>query len=191
MVEVLTLKLAIDLFDHLKTYKMDLTYAQVYIWKKTTGHYQYFAFNSYDELWNFYYNRYAPFDLCAMFGDIWAVNKFTVVSSLDKSYTISISAFDVSGEHPWIRPADEFDTNRTGAWTPSMERQKQLVQNVVDEYSVYQGEMFDIYMDGVYSVCYAEPGWTVHTSRLKSYRELLFPPENANTGGFSGIVIDN
>lgn len=190
MIEVLTLKLAIDLFDHLKTYKMELDYVQVYIWKKTTGHYQYFSFNSYDELWDFYYNRYAPFDMCAMFGDIWAVNKFTVTSTLDTGYGMSISAFDVSGSSPYVHPANEYDTNRNNVWGVSMERQESLVQGIVDEYNAYYLELYDIYLHGVYSVCYAEPGWTVHTYRLKSYRDLLFPQATPRRNGNSGFVLD-
>jgi len=190
VIEVLTLKLAIDLFDHLRTYKMELTMVQIYIWKKQTNQYQYFTFNSYDELWDFYYNRYAPFDLCESFGDIWAVNKFTVVSDLDTGYGMGVSAFDVSGQEPYVHPATEYDTDRNNVWNISMERQEQLVQSIVDEYNVYYTELYEIYLYGVYSVCYAEPGWTIHTTRLKSYRDLLFPQNDYVVSKYAGFVID-
>lgn len=189
MIEILTLKLAIDLFDHLKTYKMDLTYVQVFLWKKQTGQYQYFTFNSYEELWDFYYNRYYPFNLCETFGDIWAVNKFTVRTELDKSYTMSISTFDVSGQNSYVNVTTQFDNNRNNVWEITKQRQKELVQSVVDEYNIYYTELYDIYLHGVYSVCYAEPGWTTHTTRLKSYRDLLFP-QNDNNSKYKDFVID-
>ena len=190
MIEILTLKLAIDLFDHLRTYRMELSMVQVYLYKKRTNTYQYFTFYSYDELWNFYYNRYAPFDLCEYFGDIWMVNKFTVKTELDTSYMMSVSAFDVSGLHPWVHEYIEYDTDRNGVWSTSMERQRELVQSIVNEYNVYYRELYEIYLHGVYSVCYAEPGWTTHTYRLQSYRDLLFTPQTNQLAGYAGINID-
>ncbi len=189
MIETLTLKLAIDLFDHLRTYKMELSSVQIFIWKKKTNQFQYLTFNSYDELWDFYYNRFYPFDLCETFGDIWAVNKFTVHTQLDLSYTMSLSAYDVSGEHPTVVDTSQYDVDRNNVWLVTKERQKELVQSIVDEYNAYYLELYDIYMHGVYSVCYAEPGWTTHTTRLKSYRDLLFPQNNTPTG-YSGFQID-
>jgi len=189
MIEILTLKLAIDLFDHLRTYKMELSYVQIYIWKKTTNKFQYFSFNSYDQLWDFYYNRYAPFDLCEQFGDIWAVNKFTVRSQLDSSYTMTIDAYDVSGNGR-VRETSQFDNDRNNVWSVTKERQIELVQSIVNEYEVYYSELYEIYLHGVYSVCYAEPGWTTHTTRLRSYRDLLFPQDNQQTSKYSGFQID-
>ena len=188
MIEVLSFKLGIDLFDHLKTYKMDLSYVQVYMWKKSTNFYIYKTFHSYDELWNFYYERFAPFDLCETFGDIWAINKFTVESRLDPSYNISFSAYDVSGDNTSVVDNYQYDVNRNNVWNVSKERQKQMVQDVVDSYHTYYLELYELYMHGVYSVCYAEPGWTVHTTRIKSYRDMLFPQEQQQK--YSNLVID-
>lgn len=187
MIELLTLKLVIDLFDHLKTYKMDLTMVQICKWKKATNKFQYFTFNSYDELWNFYYNTYAPFDLCEFFGDIWFVNKFTVNTDLDTSYTMSISVYDVSANY-WIKDTSQFDNDRR-VWSITKERQKEFVKATVAEYGVYYTELYEINMHGVYSVCYAEPGWTTHTTRLKSYKDILFPSNN-NVNKYSGFQID-
>lgn len=188
MIEVLTLKLAIDLFDHLKTYKMEITSVQIYIWKKTTNKFQYFTFESYEQLWNFYYNRYYPFNLCETFGDIWAVNKFTVNSKLDTSYNMSISAYDVSGKNSYTKSTSDFDNNRNSVWSVTKERQNELVQLTINDYYVYYNELYDIYMDGIYSVCYAEPGWTTHTTRLKSYKDILFPQKQETQ--YSGFIIN-
>lgn len=175
MIELLTFKLIIDLFDTLRVYKMELKEVQVFLWKKSVKKYQYFTFDSYDALYDFYVGRYAPFDLCRVFGDIWGVNWFTVDSSLDTSYTMSFGAYDVSTDKYYIRDISEYDIQRNSVWSASKERQVGYLDDTVSKYGVYYRELYDIYLHGIYSVCYAEPGWTTHTTALQSYRDLLFP----------------
>jgi len=190
MMELVTYKLIIDLFDHLRAYSMELVSVQIYKWKKTTGQYQYYTFSSYDELYDFYIDNYYPFDICAWFGDIWAVNKFTVQTQLDPTYTMSMSAFDVNG-NAYVQDTSQYDTDRIGAWAPSKERQISFLEMTVGEYSAYYQELYGIYLTGVYSVCYAVPGWTEHTTVLQSYRDMLFGNENnEGNGGFSAVVFD-
>ena len=191
MIEILTFKLIIDLFDHLRTYSMELSYVQIFKWKKKTGKFQYFSFNSYDELYNFYYETYYPFDICAWFGDIWAVNKFTVTTQLDPTYTMSLSAFDVNGDG-YVRDTSQFDNRRNSVWGSSKDRQISFLQKTIDEYSAYYQELYSIYLSGIYSVCYAVPGWTEHTTILQSYRDMLMGSNNNNNDfvHYANVVFD-
>lgn len=174
MIELLTFKLIIDLFDELRVYNMEIKEVQIFLWKKQTRQYQYFTFDSYEALYDFYVNRYAPFDLYRVFGDIWGVNWFTVTSDLDPTYTMSFGAYDVSDNY-YIRDISQFDNQRNSVWSSSKERQIGYLDDTVSRYGVYWRELYDIYLSGIYSVCYAEPGWTTHITILQSYREMLFP----------------
>lgn len=180
MIELLTFKLIIDLFDTLRVHQMEIREVQIFLWKKQTRQYQYFTFDSYDSLYDFYIDRYAPFDLCRVFGDIWGVNWFVVDSELDPTYTMAFGAYDVSGNH-YIRDISEFDNQRNSVWQSSKERQYGYLDDTVAKYHLYYHELYEIYLHGVYSLCYAEPGWTTHTTILQSYRDMLFP---ANTVDF-------
>lgn len=188
MIEILTLKLIIDLLDHLKVYFIEMTSIELGFYNKTTNQYQYYTFTSYDDLYNFYYERYYPFNVCLVFGDIWFINQLDVKSGMDSSYTASYKVYDVSGEY-WIKDCTQFDTTRNRVWSVSKERQYGFLDKTISEYNVYYGELYDIYLKGVYSVCYAEPGWTEHTTILQSYRDLLFPVQEQESR-FNDIIID-
>lgn len=173
MIEIVTLKLGIDLFDYLSVYNLQMKNVQLYLWLKQINKYKYYTFNSYDDLWNFYIEKYQPFNICSFFGDIWCVSKFTLTSKLDENYTMSMSAFDVGSDDYYIKDVSQYDKNRNNVWNVSKERQITTLDTIVKEYNKYYKELYDIYISGLYSLCYSNLGWTTHTTKLKSYRDMF------------------
>lgn len=174
MLEILSLKLVIDFFDHLALYGITMKSVQIFLYRKSRGTYQFFSFSSAEDLYNFYYERYAPFEMCEGLGDIWGVNMFTVESSLN-SFRMTFNAYDCGTDHWTVVDATQYDTDRNNVWKYEKERQIGLIDRTIAEYKGYYGELYYIYIHGVYSPCYAVPPWTEHTTVLHSYREYLIP----------------
>lgn len=172
MLEVLSCKLILDFFRQLSVYGIEMESVQVYLYKKETNKFQFFGFTGYNGLNNFFYERYQNAELCAGLGDIWQLNMFSVYSKLG-DYTMSFSAHSIMDQKWHLTDISQFDANRNSSWEVSKERQFGLVDSTIAEYKKYYLELYEIYLVGVYSPCYAVPPWTEYTTTLHSYKNYL------------------
>jgi hypothetical protein len=75
-----------------------------------------------------------------------------------------------------------FDNQRNNERSILTGRQINFLNKTIGEYRAFYNEINRIYVTGIYSPCYAEPGWSENTWYLKSLRDAMIP--NKNTAEF-------
>ena len=66
----------------------------------------------------------------------------------------------------------------------------QLIKNAVADYTKYYSELKYIYVTGIYSPCYAVPGWSENTWYLKSFREAFTSTRDTSQFPYNDVKIE-
>lgn len=187
IVEAITFKLALDFFKFLKKNRINATNIKVDFFDREKHEYIDFVDTAAMETW--YTQTYIPLDNCQL-GDLCSI-VFFLAESNTYNFTTSYKAIDVTDKLN-LTTGSQFDLQRNAGRQVFITRQKQLIENAVKEYVRYWAELKYIYITGIYSPCYAVPGWSEGTWYLKSFREAFttsrdtsqFPYNNVNIGEF-------
>lgn len=137
---------------------------------------EYTDFNSVNELDSFYQENYIPFDNCSI-GDIVSAELFLATSDLYE-FTTEYRASDLIGNFT-LTPGSDFDLQRNSQRVILINRQRSFISRAVEDYRKYYNEIYRIYTTGIYSPCYAEPGWSEGTWYLNQLRLALTSKNNA------------
>ncbi len=168
ILEGITFKLALDFFTFLKKNRITCTNIKLDFFDKVKHEYIDFADVAALEL---YYNtNYKPIDNCIL-GDLVSIVYFLGSSEL-YNFTTDFRAIDVT-ENLKLETGSAFDLQRNSGRQVFINRQIQLIKNAVADYVKYFLQLRYIYVTGIYSPCYAEPGWSENTWWLKSFREAF------------------
>jgi hypothetical protein len=173
ILEAISFKLALDFFIYLKkngvvpgTIKMDF-FDRV--------KHEYTGFATIEDMQSYFNLNYIPIDDCTL-GDLVSIQSFLSISNtynFDINYKIS----DVTGNLV-INQSSGFDIQRNSQRAVFKERQLNLVKNTIGEYLSFYNEIKKIYITGIYSPCYAVPGWTENTWYLNSLKVAITAPNN-------------
>jgi hypothetical protein len=98
-------------------------------------------------------------------------------------------AIDVSGQYKLIT-GTSFDSNRNKQRNIYTTTQTNFINQAVLDYLRFLNEIKNIYVTGIYSPCYAEPGWSQNTRYLKSLREGLISTGNKSRFPYDNITIE-
>lgn len=124
------------------------------------------------DYWN---DVYQIIDDCEL-GDLCSIQQFSSTSdtfSFNTGYLVS----DVSGNYSII-PNRSFDLDRNDQYSQTAQRQVNFLNRTIGEYQDFYNQIKYIYETGIYSPCYAEPGWSENTWWLASLRELINSPSS-------------
>lgn len=183
IIEALSFKLSLDFFKYLRKYRITATNIKIDFFDRVK--HEYVDFANLDEMQLYYDEYYVPINNCVL-GDLGGVQFFRANSDTYNFPTL-YKAIDVIGNYK-LEPGSGFDLQRNQQRQVLKDRQRDVINNAVSEYRRFYNELRNIYITGIYSPCYAEPGWSENTWYLKSLREALtnstntsqFPYKNTN-----------
>lgn len=167
VVEALTFKLSLDFFVYLKKYKIAVSKIRIGFFDIANNKSSYTDFNSIDEMELFYQTNYVPFDPCFV-GDLTSIEVFVGASDL-YGFTIEYRGEDLTKNFK-LTTGSSFDIQRNKQRKIFTTRQINFINRAVEDYQKFWAEISRIYTTGIYSICYAEPGWSEGTWYLNQLR---------------------
>ena len=168
ILEGITFKLALDFFIFLKKNRITSTSIKVDFFNRAK--HEYIDFADVAALQTYYNNNYVPLDNCNL-GDLVSITFFMATSDL-YDFTTEFRALDVTANLK-LESGSAYDRQRKAGRQVFIDRQIQLIKNAVKDYVKYYSELKYIYITGIYSPCYAVPGWSENTWYLKSFRDAF------------------
>jgi len=185
ILEGITFKLALDFFTFLKKNKITSTGINVDFFNRVKHEYIDFADVAAMEV---YYNtNYRPLNNCNL-GDLVSISFFLATSNL-YDFTTEFKAMDVTNNLK-LETGSAYDRQRKAGRQVFIDRQIQLIKNAVTDYVKYYSELKYIYVTGIYSPCYAVPGWSENTWYLKSFREAFISPKDTSQFPYNDVKIE-
>lgn len=170
VVEALTFKLSLDFFVYLKKYKIDVSKIRIGFYDQASQKTEFTDFANVAEMEKFYQKNYVPFDPCYV-GDVASIQLFLGSSELYEFLT-EYRAEDLTGNFK-LTSGSSFDIQRNSQRKVLAERQIGFINKAVKDYQKYWGEIYRIYTTGIYSPCYAVPGWSEGTWYLNQLRKAF------------------
>ena len=185
ILEGITFKLALDFFTFLKKNKITSTSIKVDFFNRVKHEYIDFADVAAMEV---YYNtNYRPLDNCNL-GDLVSISFFLAASDL-YDFRTEFKAIDVTNNLK-LETGSAYDRQRNSGRKVFIDRQIQLIKNAVTDYVKYYSELKYIYVTGIYSSCYAVPGWSENTWYLKSFREAFTSTKDTSQFPYNDVIIE-
>jgi hypothetical protein len=181
----ISFKLALDFFLFLKKNRITTTSIKVDFFNRVK--HQYVDFADVDAMQVYYDSNYTPIDNCKL-GDLVSITFFMATSDL-YDFTTEFRALDVTTNLK-LENGTPYDRQRNTSRKIQIDRQIQLIKNAVSIYVNYYSELEYIYVTGIYSLCYAIPGWSEHTWYLESFRKAFTTNRNTSQFPYSDIKIE-
>lgn len=175
IIEALSFKLILDFFKYLKKYRIISTDIKIDFFDRNK--HEYVDFSTIAEIEKYYQEYYVPLNNCFL-GDLCSIQFFRATSDI-YNFSTSYKAIDIIGNYK-LEPGSNFDIQRNQQRQALKNRQEDVINNAVKEYRNFHSEIISIYTTGLYSPCYAEPGWSENTWYLKSLKEALTNSTNAS-----------
>tara|TARA_R110000772_G_scaffold48328_2_gene110355 strand:- start:213 stop:788 length:576 start_codon:yes stop_codon:yes gene_type:complete len=185
ILEGITFKLALDFFIFLKKNRITATSIKVDFFDRVK--HQYIDFADVAALEAYYRKTYIPLDNCFL-GDLVSITFFMATSEL-YDFTTEFKAFDVTTKLK-LENGSAYDRQRNAGRQVFINRQVQLIKNAVTDYVKYYSELKYIYTTGIYSPCYAVPGWSENTWYLKSFRDAFTTSRDTSQFPYSDITVE-
>jgi len=185
IVEAITFKLALDFFKFLKKNRINATSIKVDFFDREKHQYIDFADTAAMETW--YNQTYIPLNNCEL-GDLCSI-VFFLAESNAYNFTTEYKAINVTQKLN-LTTGSSFDLQRNAGRQVFINRQKQLIENAVKEYVKYWAQLKYIYVTGIYSPCYAVPGWSENTWYLKSFREAFTSTRDTSQFPYNDVKIE-
>ena len=185
ILEGITFKLALDFFIFLKKNRITSTSIKVDFFDRVK--HQYIDFADVAAMQAYYDSNYIPLDYCNL-GDLVSITFFMATSEL-YGFTTEYKAFDVSDKLK-LESGSAYDRQRKAGRQVFIDRQIQLIKNAVKDYVKYYSELKYIYITGIYSPCYAVPGWSENTWYLQSFRDAFTKSRDTAQFPYNDITIE-
>ena len=170
VIEALTFKLSLDFFIYLKKYKLDVSKIRIGFYDQASQKTEFTDFANSAEMELFYQNNYVPFDPCFV-GDLVSIELFLGGSTL-YGFETEYRAEDLTGKFK-LTQGSSFDKQRNKQRSVLVNRQVEFIKRSVNDYRKFWDELYIIYTTGIYSPCYAVPGWSEGTWYLNQLREVF------------------
>jgi len=184
ILEGITFKLALDFFTFLKKNKITSTNIKVDFFDRVK--HEYIDFADVAAMEKYYTTNYIPLDNCNL-GDLVSISFFLASSDL-YNFTTEFKAMDVTSNLK-LESGSAYDRQRNAGRQAYIDRQIQLIKNAVNDYVKYYSELKYIYVTGIYSPCYAVPGWSENTWYLKSFREAFTSSKDTSQFPYDDVTI--
>lgn len=185
ILEAISFKLAQDFFIYLKKNRIVATDIKIDFFDR--NRHEFVDFSTIDNMISFFGENYIPIDTCFL-GDLGAIQFFRAVSDT-YNFEISYKMIDVSNKVTIIQETT-FDNQRNQQRQVFKDRQLTFIKQTINEYVNFLNEIRAIYATGIYSPCYAEPGWSQNTWYLKSLRESFISPRNSSQFPYKNAKIN-
>ena len=188
VVEALTFKLSLDFFVYLKKYKIIVSKIRIGFYDQAAQKTEFTDFNNIKEMELFYQNNYVPFDDFFV-GDLVSIELFLGASDLYEFIT-EYRAEDLTGNFK-LTAGSSFDIQRNSQRSVLTGRQVGMINKAVEDYRKFYNEIYRIYTTGIYSPCYAIPGWSEGTWYLNQLRKAFIPKRDTSEFPYDDVNIIN
>jgi len=188
VIEALTFKLSLDFFVYLKKYKIEVSKIRIGFYDQASAKTEFTDFSSIAEMELFYQSNYVPFDNCLV-GDLVSIELFLGASDL-YDFITEYRAEDLTDKFK-LTSGSSFDIQRNSQRSVFTNRQIAFINRAVEDYRKYWNELYRIYTTGIYSPCYAQPGWSQGTWYLHQLREVLTSRNNEDKFPYDDATIIN
>ena len=185
IIEGITFKLALEFFTFLKKNYITSTSIKVDFFDREK--HQYLDFVDVAAMEAYYNANYKPLNNCNL-GDLVSIQFFLATSEL-YDFTTEFRALDVTANLK-LESGSAYDRQRNAGRQVLIDRQVQLIKNAVTDYVKYYSQLKYIYITGIYSPCYAVPGWSENTWYLKSFRDAFTSSKNTSEFPYSDVNIE-
>ena len=185
ILEGITFKLALDFFTFLKKNRITCTSIKLDFFDRER--HEFLDFADVSALEDYYRTNYIPLDNCNL-GDLVSISFFLATSEL-YNFTTEYKAIDVT-DNLKLETGSSFDRQRNAGRKVFIDRQIQMIKNAVADYKKYYLELKQIYITGIYSPCYALPGWSENTWYLKSFRETFTSSRDTSQFPYNDVIIE-
>jgi len=185
IVEGITFKLALDFFKFLKKNRIIAISIKIDFFDRVK--HEYIDFADVAAMETFYNKNYIPLDNCNL-GDLCSI-VFFLAGSDAYNFTTEYKAINVT-DGMQLTTGSSYDRQRNAGRQVFIDRQKQLITNSVNEYVKYLMELKYIYITGIYSPCYAVPGWSEGTWYLKSFRDAFISSKDTSQFPYNNVKIE-
>ena len=185
IIEAISFKLALDFFIFLKKNRITCKSIKVDFFDKVK--HEYIDFADVAAMQAYYNKTYIPLDNCFL-GDLVSIQFFLATSEL-YDFTTEYRAIDVTNDLS-LETGSAYDRQRNAGRKVLIDRQIQLIKNAVADYVRYWKELKYIYVTGIYSPCYAVPGWSENTWYLQSFRNAFISSRDTSQFPYSEVTIE-
>ena len=185
IIEALSFKLALDFAKYLHKNRIYLADVKIDFFDRTL--HEYLDFGDLDAMQLYYNENYVPLNNCEL-GTLAGIQFFNS-SSNTYNFQTTYKAIDVLGQLQVIQGAS-FDIQRNDQRNVLKQRQLDFLNKTIQEYLNFYNQLKFIYITGIYSPCYAEPGWSENTWWIKSLRDALVDSTNQSKFPYSNAVIE-
>lgn len=185
IIEAISFKLALDFFKYLDKCGLKSFNIKIQFWDRLR--YEFVTYNDIIEMSLFFDKNYRNIDNCIL-GELCSIQFFEADSTL-YDFTTSYKAIDITGQYK-LMTGTSFDIERNQQRSLYTTTQTNFINQSVSEYLQFLNEIKNIYVTGIYSPCYAEPGWSQNTWYLKSLREGLITIKNINTFPYTNVIFE-
>tara|TARA_R100001460_G_scaffold29040_7_gene57901 strand:+ start:6810 stop:7454 length:645 start_codon:yes stop_codon:yes gene_type:complete len=173
IIEALGVKLSLDLLIFFKKYRIYCTNLRIGFFDNEKS--EFIDFRNLDELQSYYNDNYIPLDICSS-GDLASLVSFRATSDA-YNFSTDYRLQDITGNYKLV-PGRQYDRQRDVERARDQNRQITLINQSIGEYNKFYNEIKNIFTTGIYSPCYAQPGWSENTWYLNSLRQAFTDPKN-------------
>ena len=185
IIEALSFKLALDFFKYLQKNRIYSTAIKIDFFDRVR--HEYYDYTDVAAMQAYWDQHYRFIDNCFL-GDLGGITFFRAESDT-YNFNTNYKAIDVIGNYTLV-PGSGYDIQRNKQRAVFKDRQKNFIDQAVAEYVAFYNELKFIYVTGIYSPCYAEPGWSENTWYLKSLREAFTSSRNVSQFPYSDVKIE-
>jgi hypothetical protein len=169
VVEALSFKLALDFVKYLKKNRVVLIDVRFDFYDK--AFHEYITFSDQAQMEEHFKTYYLPVNTCGV-GRLASIQTFRADSNT-YNFSTAYRGIDItSGRHSLI-PLSSYDVQRNANQDVFKQRQINFINNTINEYVNFYDELKLIFNTGIYSPCYAEPGWSENTWWLNELRNVI------------------
>lgn len=185
VVEALSFKFALDFLQYLAKNRINAFNIKILFWDRER--YEMTSYENVSEMAEYFSQFYNIIGNCFL-GDLCSIQSFEAESNL-YDFTTEYKAVDITNSYKLIT-GSSFDTERNVERTLRTNTQTSFINQAVAEYLNFFSEIKQIYVTGIYSPCYAVPGWSQNTWYLKSLRENFLTTKNGIDFPYTNTVTE-
>lgn len=185
VVEALSFKFALDFLQYLSKNRINTFNIKVLFWDRER--YEFISYENVSEMAKHFSQSYNIIDNCFL-GDLCSIQSFEADSDL-YNFKTDYRAIDITNSYKLIT-GSSFDRERNTQRKLRTDTQIAFINQAVAEYLKFFSEIKQIYIDGIYSPCYAVPGWSQNTWYLKALRETFLVSRTDVQFPYTNIVTE-
>lgn len=180
IIEALSFKLALDFLEYLKKNRINTSGIRLLFWDRIRN--EYVGYEDTEKMSSYFDVYYKNINDCEL-GSICSLELFRGASSLYDFETTCVAS-NITGAYK-LTNGSSFDIQRNTQRGILVNRQIAFINQAIEEYLAFYREIRQIYVTGIYSPCYAVPGWSQGTMYLNTLRNALL------NGKITGEYVQN